>query len=134
MRRLLLAATLLPTAAVAQPAPITGRWVTSDRAALVEVGPCGQALCGRIAKVLVADPAKPTRDVNNPDPGLRGRAILGMVFLTGFTAAGDRWNGRIYDPRSGRTYRSTVTSDGATLRVKGCLGPFCRTQVWTRAR
>ena len=128
----MLAAAALLTVAAA-PAPIAGRWITSDRAAVVEVGPCGAAICGRIARVLVVDPSKPTRDVNNPDPALRGRAIQGMVFLTGFTAAGDRWNGRIYDPRNGRTYRSIVTRDGATLRVKGCLGPFCRTQVWTRA-
>ena len=134
MRLLALAAAVaLPTAAAAQPAPITGRWITSDKAALVEVGPCGGGICGRIAKVLVVDPTKPTRDVNHPDPALRSRAILGMVFLTGFTASGDQWNGRIYDPRNGKSYRSIVTRDGATLRVKGCLGPFCRTQVWRRA-
>ena len=136
MRRLVFAAAALLTVAAA-PAPITGRWITSDKAAVVEVGPChgnggGAAICGRIAKVLVVDPTKPTRDVANPDPALRTRPILGMVFLTGFTAAGDRWNGRIYDPRNGRTYRSIVTRDGATLKVKGCFGPFCRTQVWTR--
>lgn len=131
MRLALPAAALLLTAA--SPAPIAGHWVTADRAALVEVAPCGRALCGRIARVLKVDPTKPTRDVNNPDAALRGRAIVGMVFLTGFVATGDQWNGRIYDPRNGRTYRSVLTRNGATLRVKGCLGPFCRTQVWTRA-
>jgi uncharacterized protein (DUF2147 family) len=135
IRRALAAAVaaIVPVAAVAAPAPITGRWITSDRAAVVEVGPCGTAICGRIAKVLRADPSKPTKDVNNPDTAKRSRPILGMVFLTGFVASGDQWNGRIYDPRNGRTYRSIVTRDGATLRVKGCFGPFCRTQVWARA-
>jgi uncharacterized protein (DUF2147 family) len=137
VRWLALAAALLPVAAAAQPASIAGRWITSDKAAVVEVGPCsggdGAAVCGRIVRVLKVDPGKPTRDVNNPDPTLRGRPIVGLVFLTGFTASGDQWNGRIYDPRNGRSYRSVVTRDGATLRVKGCLGPFCRTQVWTRA-
>lgn len=137
IRRALAAAAALLTVAAA-PAPITGRWITSDKAALVEVGPChgaggGTAICGRIAKVLVLDPTKPTQDVNNPDAALRSRPILGMVFLTGFVPADDQWNGRIYDPRNGKTYRSIVTRDGATLRVKGCIGPFCRTQVWTRA-
>lgn len=134
------AAALLPAAAAAMAplTPITGRWITSDRAALVEVAPCrdnggGPGLCGRIARVLKADPTKPQRDVNNPDPALRTRAIVGMPILTGFTAGNAAWTGRIYDPRSGRTYRSTLTRDGATLRVKGCFGPFCQTQVWTRA-
>lgn len=133
MRRLALAAALLlTTPATAQPAPIAGRWITSDRAALVEIGACGPALCGRITRVLKADPSKPTRDVNNPDPALRERPIVGLAFLTGFTPSDGAWNGRIYDPRNGRSYRSVVTRDGATLKVKGCFGPFCRTQVWTR--
>lgn len=132
MRRLMLAgaASLLTAAA---PAPIVGQWVTSDRAALVQVGPCGAALCGRIVRVLKVDPTKPTTDTNNPDPALRRRPIVGMAFLTGFVSDGAAWNGRIYDPRNGRTYRSVVTREGATLKVKGCFGPFCRTQVWTRA-
>ena len=129
MRRAGLAATALLLVAAA-PAPITGRWVTDDKAALVEIAPCGQALCGRVVKVLKVDPSKPTRDVNNPDASLRNRAIVGLPFLTGFVASGAEWAGRIYDPRNGKTYRSTLTRDGATLKVKGCWGPFCRTQAW----
>ena len=133
MRRLLLAAVLLPAAAAAQPAPITGRWITEDRAALVEVAPCGPALCGRIVRVLKRDPSKPITDVHNPDAALRNRPIVGLAFLTGFVADRNGWNGRIYDPRNGRSYRSVLTRTGGMLKVKGCLGPFCRTQTWTRA-
>ena len=67
------------------------------------------------------------------DKALRSRPIAGLTILSGFAAAGDHWSGRIYDPRSGRTYRSELRRESGTLKVKGCFGPFCRTQVWTRA-
>ena len=121
-------------AAAAAPAPIAGRWITVEGKALVEIGPCGQHLCGRIARVLKVDPTKPTTDSNNPNQALRSRPILGMVFLTGFSPADDRWKGRIYDPESGKSYRSELIRAGDTLKVKGCIGPFCRTQTWVAAR
>ena len=134
MKRLILAAMALSASAgAAAPAPVAGRWLTPERDAMVEIGACGAQLCGRIARVLKADPSKPKTDVNNPDPALRSRPVVGLPILTGFTAGKDQWNGRIYDPRNGKSYRSILIRDGATLKVKGCLGPFCKTQVWTRA-
>lgn len=130
---LAVAMALLASGAAAAPAPVTGRWLTPHSDALVQIGTCGASLCGRIARVLKVDPTKPKVDANNPDPALRTRPIVGLPILTGFVADDDRWQGSIYDPRSGRTYRSELTRDGATLKVKGCFGPFCRTQTWTRA-
>lgn len=128
------AAVLLAGVAEAAPPAVAGRWLTADGTAVVEVGPCGRALCGRIARIVKPTPGGPTTDAKNPDRALRQRPILGLTILSGFSADEDRWNGHIYDPRSGRTYRSTLTRDGGTLKVKGCFGPFCRTQVWSRAR
>ena len=124
----------LASAAAAAPAPVTGRWLTVDAKAIVEVAPCGQSLCGRIVKVLKPGPGGIVVDANNPDANLRRRPIEGLAILTGFVAKGDRWAGRIYDPTSGRTYRSELRAEGGMLKVKGCYGPFCRTQDWTRAR
>ena len=115
----------------AAPAPITGRWLTVEGKAIVEIASCGATLCGRIARVLKPRPGGPAVDIKNPDPALRTRPIAGMAILTGFTANGDRWQGRIYDPESGKTYRSELTRTGGTLTVKGCWGPFCRSQSWT---
>lgn len=129
---------ILPLAAAAlaaaAPAPVAGRWLTVDGKALVEIAPCGQQLCGRIARVMKPRPGGPAVDANNPDPALRRRPIAGLNILAGFTAAGDRWRGRIYDPESGRTYRAELIRDGSVLKVKGCVGPFCRTQQWTATR
>lgn len=115
--------------------PITGRWVTAEKDAVVLVKPCGKVICGMIERFLVPPPqGADQRDVNNPDPTLRKRRLLDLSILAGFTADGDLWRGRIYDPKSGQSYRSVVRRKGANmLEVKGCLGPFCQTQVWKKA-
>ena len=120
------------TPAGAAPA-VAGRWLSDGGKAMVEIGPCGNALCGRIVRVLVSTTGVAT-DRNNPDPKLRARPLAGLTILSGFTDAGSVWKGRIYDPESGRSYRSELEKRDGTLRVKGCLGPFCRTQVWKPAR
>ena len=58
------------------------------------------------------------------------------AFPQRFKAAGGGWkDGRIYDPESGKTYRSRlrVTPDGS-LKVSGCILFVCQSQRWTRAR
>lgn len=129
-----LALATVATAASAAPTPVTGRWLTVEGKALVDIAPCGQTLCGRIARVLKPRPGGPAVDVNNPDTTLRTRPIAGILILSDFRPADDRWKGRIYDPESGRTYRSELIRAGGTLKVKGCIGPFCRTQEWTATR
>ncbi len=126
---------LLPTQAQAA-ASVNGRWYTDKKDSIVEIGPCGTAICGKVAKILAPTPnGKPAIDSNNPDPKLRTRPILGITILSGFKDAGKEWGGSIYDPRAGKTYRSTLArlTDG-TLRVKGCVGPFCKTLIFTQAK
>lgn len=115
--------------------PVTGRWVTAEKDGVVLIAPCGQSLCGTIDKFLVPPPGgADQRDINNPDPALRKRRLLGLPILTGFTAEDDTWRGKIYDPKSGKTYRSILRRKGPNvLEVKGCVGPFCQTQVWRKA-
>jgi len=116
--------------------PIAGRWVTEDRDAIVEIKPCGSVTCGRIARFLVTPPdGADQRDINNPDANLRKRKLLGLPILTQFREDGSKWRGRIYDPNNGKSYRSVVQRKGPnTLEVSGCIGPFCQTQTWRRAR
>lgn len=137
MKKWMTAAGLLMLPLSAQAAsPITGRWVTQSKDGVVEVYSCGENICGKLSKFLVNPPAGPgAKDINNPDKALRSRTILGMNVLTGFKAAGDEWKGQIYDPKSGKTYRSIVyKGKSGNLVVKGCIGPFCQAQTWTPAR
>lgn len=134
MRLLIPACLLLSAAPLDAAGPIAGRWITPEGDSVVTIGPCGGATCGRITAFLRPPPKPDPKDSNNPDAALRGRSILGLAVLTGFTDAGKEWRGRIYDPRSGRGYRSVLSrnSDG-TLKVQGCIAFLCRTQTWKAA-
>ncbi len=138
------AALLVATAgaAVAQPAasPL-GTWLADDGKSRVQISPCGDQLCGTVTwlKNPLDDAGKPQVDKNNPDPALRGRAIVGLQILQGLVkddSGPDQWEGgSIYDPESGKTYSCTIAlQDANTLRVHGYVGVamFGRTQVWTR--
>jgi uncharacterized protein (DUF2147 family) len=116
-------------------APITGRWVTQDKDGVVEIYACGDSICGKLAKFLNPPPGgNAQKDVNNSNPALRSRPLLGINLLRGFKAAGNEWKGSIYDPRRGKTFRSVVyKGKSGNLVVKGCIGPICQTQTWTPA-
>ena len=123
--------------AAAQPGPtpgIEGKWLTDDGKAVVVIDRCGQEICGAIATVLDKGKNVPTADVENPDERLRNRPILGLKVLSGFRAAGASWRGgKAYDPKTGRSYRSTLTLDGARrLVVTGCILFICRSMIWQR--
>lgn len=133
MTGLALAALAPLTAQAAQ--PIAGRWATVDGKAIVHIAPCGRSLCGRIEKIVKPTPGRPQTDINNPDPALRSRPLVGLTLLSGFQDAGSIWKGTIYDPESGKSYSSRVSrnADG-TLKVQGCIAFFCKTQSWTALR
>ena len=115
--------------------PVSGRWITDDGKAIVTIGPCGAAICGRISRILAPTPKGPPVDERNPEPKLRHRPILGLQVLSGFTTSGAEWHGRIYSPEEGKSYRSIMRRAGPdTIKVKGCIAFFCKTQIWKRER
>ena len=135
MLRIALAAAVIASVAPAQAADrVTGRWLTHKGNAVVEIGSCGDNLCGRIARIIAPPRDGTTTDARNPDPALRGRPMLGLPILTGFVAKGAQWHGRVYDPQEGKSYRSTLDIRHGTLKVKGCVALFCKTLTWTRVR
>jgi len=91
-------------------------------------------MCGYIARVLDRRPGVPATDINNPDPDLRTRPLVGLRTLWGFTRQGSAWRGgEAYDPKSGRSYRATLEpkADGS-LKVTGCVLFVCESRRWTR--
>ena len=137
MRLLVPAFAFLSLASAAEAAPdVTGNWVTENKSGLVTIARCGNSLCGNLARVLAAKPGVPTTDVKNPNAALRGRPLQGLRILDGFKPGKETWeDGRIYDPKTGKSYRSVLklNPDGS-LKVSGCIAFICKSQRWTRAR
>jgi uncharacterized protein (DUF2147 family) len=117
-------------------ADVMGLWQVPGNAILVKIAPCGAALCGTLlnSNRLTADPN--ARDEKNKNPALRSRPLRGITMLQGFKGGPAAWTGgSIYLPGSGETYRASLTLDDAdTLSLKGRQGPFCKTQVFKRAK
>lgn len=145
----LLAALPAAAAAVDGADAILGLWETAptDKGhARVEIRVADGVYRGRI--VWLSEPEFPAGDPQagepkvdrlNPDPEVRGRPILGLPLMEGFRYEGDRvWKGgRIYDPETGKTYRSNIRLDeDGSLKVRGFVGISLlgRTTVWVRPR
>ncbi|WP_425259170.1 DUF2147 domain-containing protein [Rubrivivax sp. RP6-9] len=115
---------------------LAGHWRTDRYGALVQITDCGDGTpCGRLTWLDPRVTQGTTHDVRNGDPGQRGRALLGLPILWGFASGKDGWrDGRLYNPADGMTFRAHLgLLSSSALRVTGCLGPLCRSEVWTRA-
>lgn len=114
---------------------IMGDWRTVRHSAEVRIEDCGDGSpCGFLISAGQDIVRGRTHDEHNRDPELRHRRLNGLPILWGYSRKAEGWrNGRLYNPETGQTFRSSlnlISSD--RLRVKGCLGPFCREQTWTR--
>lgn len=128
---------LAAAAAIASPDAALGRWHTETKNGIVEIDRCGASICGRLvgSDGLRANPD--LRDIHNKDAASRGRRLMGLQILAGFTRSDGGWTGgTIYNGDDGGTYKATVTPvDADHLRVRGCIiWPLCKSQTWTRIR
>jgi len=81
---------------------------------------CGGYVCGTIIRVY-DNQGKP---VAAPTVGKR-------VFWN-MTPDGAGYVGRAFVPAHQREYQGRLAVNGNRMTVKGCLGPICQSQVWTR--
>jgi uncharacterized protein (DUF2147 family) len=117
----------------------SGIWWTQEKDSKVQFFKSGDLYSGKI--VWIKDPldknGKPKIDNNNPDEKLKGRPILGMVFLVSFKYEGENVykDGKIYDPRNGKTYSCKMTFKGKEIDVRGYIGSpmFGKTVTFTKA-
>ncbi len=129
----------VPTIALAGSHDVNGLWLAKsrygDRDADVEIIDCGDGTpCGTI--VWTDDNTSDAElDTQNPDSTLRIHPILGLQIVWGYSKGDRGWRrGRIYNPEDGKTFRSSMKlQEDGSLKVKGCLGPLCRTNYWTPA-
>ena len=67
----------------------------------------------------------------------KGQPLVGLEIIRGAKKAEGKtvWeDGRILDPENGSTYslKLTPADSGSKLDVRGSIGPFGRTQTWSR--
>ena len=83
-------------------------------------------------------PGEPKTDVNNPDPDLQDKPVIGLHIVEGFVYKGKgQWHkGTIYDPDNGKTYKCKIKfgENEKVLKVRGFIGVSLigRTTYWTR--
>ena len=128
--------------ALAQTSPV-GLWrnvddKTGEVKAEIRIAENGGALAGRIEKTLKKD-AKPDATCDECEGDRKGKPVTGLEIIRGGKKAEgkDVWEGgKILDPENGKEYRASFTpiDGGKKLEVRGYLGPFWRTQTWTRVQ
>ena len=127
-----MAALLLASAGttMAQTSPV-GLWrsiddKTGEAKAEIRIEEAGGTLAGRIEKTLKKD-TKPDAVCDECADDRKGKPIVGLEIIRG---------NKILDPENGKEYRAGFTpiDGGRKLEVRGYLGPFWRTQTWTRVQ
>jgi uncharacterized protein (DUF2147 family) len=105
------------------PAPVVqaantplGLWLTEEKEGKVRIEQCGANLCGY--------------SVDSKSNKNGEQVLINMK-----PGKDSKWSGRIFDPKTGSTYDSTIAMKGTdALRVQGCAfgGMFCGGQTWSR--
>lgn len=117
---------------------VLGYWYTEENKAIVEVYACENAYCGKIIWIgKKSEDGSPLKDINNPDPKLRERTIVGTNILQNleYSGEGEYEDGEIYDPESGKTYSCLMRLESNDqLEVRGFVGfsLMGRSTRWSR--
>lgn len=112
-----------------------GNWKAASGSILTVYG-CGkEEVCVKLFDV--NKPQGPLVDELNPDKALQGRSLCGLVIGRGFRMEDGTHaeGGKLYDPKSGKTYSGSMTLDGNELHARGYVGikMFGRSETWTRS-
>ncbi len=127
---------------------IAGLWEVEERDGRIEIFRCGEKYCGSIAwlkePVYPLDdkgkmPGQPLVDRENPKKELRGRPLIGLQMMEGYTFRGNNlWDdGRIYNTDNGKTYSSRISLKSRdVLELRGYVGvPLLGgSTVWKRVK
>lgn len=134
----LLATFVLSLFSVMSFAQIEGKWKTIDdetkqAKSIVEIYKKSDGkYYGKVSQLLIK-PADPNCTGCKDDR--KGKPILGMEIIRGLEKDGDEFTGgTITDPKTGKTYKCTITKSGDKLNVRGYMGVSIlgRTQVWQK--
>lgn len=113
-------------AGIAQEAEkIVGIWWNEEKTSKIKVEKKDGNYIGTVVYMIPEKyvNGKPPLDDKNPDKALQSRSVVGLQILDGFEydAKDKEWkNGKIYDPKSGKTYDCYAWFEGdELLKLKG---------------
>jgi uncharacterized protein (DUF2147 family) len=119
---------------------ILGIWLNEDQDGKVQIYNEKGKYSGKLVWLknpLDEKTGKPKLDKENSDSELKKRPLKGVVLMNGFEFKGNgEWeNGKIYDPKNGKTYSCYLKLESPErLKVRGYIGFSWvgRTTYWTR--
>jgi uncharacterized protein (DUF2147 family) len=101
-------------------APVAGVWIDHTGRGAVELHPCGERLCGRVAWL-----KEPTDTKGAPAVDAKGRPLCGLQIIGDLKRqTPSAWEGGwIYNPEEGQTFSVEIKLQSRdTLKVTGYLG------------
>ena len=120
---------------------ILGYWLNQDNDAKIEIYKEDNSFFGKLfwLKEPNEKDGSPKIDDKNPNENLRDRNLQGLVIVKNlkFDKKDKEWSGgKIYDPKSGKTYKCFAKIDGENLNLRGYIGfSFIgRTATWIRVK
>ncbi len=119
---------------------ILGFWLSESGRAVIEITKDKDVYNGKITWLLIEHTKEqnPALDKENPDDRLKTRKIKGLQMLSDFKYDdGEFSGGKIYDPKSGKTYKSYMKLKGKDeIKLRGYVGIslFGRTSYWKRQK
>ena len=118
---------------------LDGYWMDSDGEVILNIGPCGDARCGKVAWLRKphGPDGGPLRDYRNPDAGLQSRFVCGLPVVIGFKKQPDgTWgDGTVYVPDHGMSFSGYAeVLNPVQVKVSGyvLIPLFGSSEVWTR--
>jgi uncharacterized protein (DUF2147 family) len=127
---LALSLVMLAVPASAQPADPSGTYLSETGETRVRIARCGGAYCGTIISI-----QGEAKDVNNPDPKLKGSNLVGIQMISNIQPTAEGFTGQLYNYKDGKTYSGKMSfAGGKAMQLSGCVfgGLICRSQTWAK--
>lgn len=117
-------------------AQITGKWKTIDdntgrERSVIEIYEENDQFFGRIVKLILEEGDDPDPVCDECEDHRKDQKVIGMKIIEDMQKDDENYTGgKILDPENGKIYRCKMWLEEGTLKVRGYLYFFFRTQTW----
>ncbi|MDW7695405.1 DUF2147 domain-containing protein [Flammeovirgaceae bacterium SG7u.111] len=116
-----------------------GQWKTIDdetgkEKSIVEIFEKDGKLFGKVMKLIDPEEENPKCDECEEDDDRYNQPVIGMEIIRDLEQDGEEWeDGTVMDPENGKIYSCKIwLEDEKTLKLRGYIAFFYRTQTWYR--